>query len=221
MLKYKDKYNLMAEVDKSTNDFCRDKDGNLDNYLDIWIECNGKCKVFHYGGNVLQMYSPSLIRGKNILNKIYENLNKDIIFDIEFTDSEVLFKFKTKDIENLEPYIKPKTNHAGRSPFSQKNRRQQLGIKQSKKSDIPIEKLDEYKQISSQIGKENIYIYNKINDGFLAELSAKNKCSMDTIKDKIKNQNYTTRYFIFTYGEDIWNDYLDYIKNYIKENLNG
>jgi hypothetical protein len=217
-MKYKDKYNLMAEIDKRTNDFCRDDNGNLDNYNDIWIECEGKCRVYHYGSTHLQFYSRSLIRGRNILNKIYENLGKDIIYEIKYTDSEVLFKFKAKDIEKLEPYIKPKTNHAGRSCFSIKNLRKQLGIKKSEKHDVPNEKLDEYRQITSQIGKTNISIYNKINDGFLTNLSVKNNCSLDTFKDKIKSGNYTFRGFIFSLGEETWINYLDYIKDYIKEN---
>jgi hypothetical protein len=251
---YKDKYNLMAEVDKSTNDFCRDKDGNLDNYSDIWIECQGNCRVFHFGGNVLQFYSPSLGRGHNILKNIYnsiigscdkfnkisiyqdkngnnkesrlfnyesmykELLNKGIIFNIEETDEEVLFKFKAKDFDKLENFIKPKTNHAGRSPFSVKNLRKQLGIKKSEKHDIPIEKLDGYKQITSQIDKGNISIYNKINDGFLTELSIKNNCSQSTFKDVIKDKNYTFKGFIYSLGNEIWINYLNYIKNFLKEN---
>jgi hypothetical protein len=256
---YKDKYNLMAEVDKSTNDFCRDKDGNLDNYSDIWIECEGKCKLFHFGNSVIQFYCPSLGRGHNIMKDIYNNvigsydkytkinmyqdkygndkesriidyesMYKDlsgngIIFDIEETDEEVLFKFKAKDLDKLESYIKPKPaklnkKGLGRSCFSVKNIRRQLGIK-SQKSDIPIEKLAEYKQITSVIDKGNISIYNKINDGFLTVLNAKNHCSLDTLREEIKAKNYTTRFFIYSLGEKTWNEYLDYIKNFLEENL--
>jgi hypothetical protein len=245
----------MAEIDKSTNDFCRDKDGNLDNYSDIWIECHGNCRIFHFGGNVLQFYSPSLGRGHNILKEIYnsiigscdkfikistyqdkggnnkeskifdyesmysELLNNGTIFDIEETDTEVLFKFKAKDFDKLEKNIKPKTNNTGRSPFSVKNLRKQLGIKKSEKHDIPIEKLEEYKKITNQISKGNISIYNKINDGFLSVLSIKINCSQDTFKEKIKDGNFTSKGFIWSLGEETWNKYLDYIKNYLKENL--
>lgn len=217
MKNYKDRYNLMAEVDKRTNDFCRDKDGNLDNYSDIWIECQGKCRVYHFGSNVLQFYSPSIIRGRNILNKLNEYRN--VIFDIEETDKELLFKFKAKDFEKLAPCIQPKDNHAGRSCFSVKNLRHQLGIKTPKKCDIAPEILAEYQSITSQIGKENISVYNKINDGFLTELGIKNKCSLDTFKERIKTKNITTRCFIYGFGEQVWNEYLNYINNYIKENL--
>jgi mRNA degradation ribonuclease J1/J2 len=112
--KFKGKYSLQAEIDKSTGDFCRDKNGNLENYNDIWIECYGKGRVFHYGKNVLTYYCESKQRGKNIITAINE-LDKDLIFDIEETDSEVLFKFKANNIEKIEQFIKPKTTSADRS----------------------------------------------------------------------------------------------------------
>lgn len=250
MKNYKGKYNLLAEIDKRTGDFCRDDKGDLENYSDIWIECSGKGRIYHYGHSILQFYYPSLGRGHNILKNIYsgiigdcdkfqtvkilengnetksfdyetmylELINNGIIFDIEETSEEVLFKFKAKNLESLIEYIQPKTNYAKRSPFSVKNLRKQLGIKAPEKNDIPIDKLTEYKKITSQIGRENISIYNKINDGFITELCGKNNSSKDTFLQNIKDENYTIKGYIFSLGEDVWSNYLEYIKNYLKEN---
>jgi hypothetical protein len=166
----------------------------------------GKSKIFDYES----MYS--------------ELNNSGLIFDIEETSEEILFKFKTKDFEKLEKFIAPKPvklnkKGKGKSCFSVKKLRKQLGIKASKKHDIPIEKLDKYKQITSVIDKGNISVYNKINDGFLTDLSIKNNSSLDALKEKIKDEKYSTRGYLYSLGEETWNKYLDYIKNYIEENL--
>jgi hypothetical protein len=72
-MKYKGKYQLRAEIDKRTGDYCRDDKGNLENYSDIWIVCNGKGRIFHYGHNILEFYIPSLGRGHNIMKAIYQD----------------------------------------------------------------------------------------------------------------------------------------------------
>jgi hypothetical protein len=44
----------------------------------------------------------------------------------------------------------------------------------------------------------------------LTDLSLKNRCSLDTFKERIKG--ITTRKFIYDFGEATWNDYLNYIQ---------
>lgn len=75
--KYLGKYRLKAEIDKSTNDFCRDINGNLDNPYDIWIQCKNDIRIYHYGKDILEVYIPHIIKGKNIIKTIYRNfINK-------------------------------------------------------------------------------------------------------------------------------------------------
>lgn len=75
--KYLGKYRLKAEIDKSTNDFCRDVNGNLDNPYDIWIQCKNDIRIYHYGKDILEVYIPHIIKGKNIIKTIYRNfINK-------------------------------------------------------------------------------------------------------------------------------------------------
>ena len=59
----------MSEIDQRTNDFCRDKNGELNNPNDIYIKCADGIKIFHYGGDVLKVYIPSLQKGHNIVKK--------------------------------------------------------------------------------------------------------------------------------------------------------
>jgi hypothetical protein len=248
---YKGKYVLQAEVDKNTGDFCRDKDGNLDNYNDIWIVCDYKGRIFHFGGKILEFYCPSLGRGHNILKAIYQEYigsidkfvttstakRKDgkeyessrfdyeamydelkdsngIIFEAYDTDEEVLFKFKANNLDRLVKYIKPREvrkpkkegkEPKGSSPFAVKHTR--------KKCVIPIEKLAEYKKITSCLGKDNLIVYNEINKGFLADLRAKLHMSEDSFKSDFKA--WKTKEYIYSKGEKVWNDYMIYIKNYL------
>lgn len=80
--------------------------------IDVYIDCQFGNKVFHYGRDILQAYIPSLGRGHNILKAIQQT-NPSIIFDIEETDSEVLFKFKYASSDRIIPLLKPKTSGAG------------------------------------------------------------------------------------------------------------
>jgi len=76
--KYVGKYRVKADIDQSTNDFCRDVHGNLENNMDIWIKCAHGVKIFHYAGNTLQVYIPSIGRGRNIVKSIYKDyINPD------------------------------------------------------------------------------------------------------------------------------------------------
>ena len=229
--KYKGKYQLKAEIDKRTGDFCRDENGQLENYSDIWIVCNGKGRVFHYGGNKLIYYVPSLGRGHNIIKAIYndiigsiENANyetiykeltdNEIIFNIEETDEEILFQFKANNFDTIANYIKPKTFCASRSPFSNKNIPRS---NEAKKYEIPVEDLNEYKEITSVITQNDLSVYRKINNGFLTILSKKKHIAEDILSNEIKLRGWKFKEYIHSQGSDIWNDYLSYIENYLSE----
>lgn len=88
--KYIGKYRIKAEIDQNTNDFCRDVHRNLENNMDIWIKCANGIKVFHYGGDILQVYIPSIGRGRNIARSIY----RDYINPDNTKTSTVLIKKK-------------------------------------------------------------------------------------------------------------------------------
>jgi hypothetical protein len=176
--------------------------------------CDGRGRVFHYGHNILQYYQPSLGRGRNILKAININDSK-LIFDIEETDSEVLFRFKSSNFEILEKYIKPKLYYAkkGGSPFSVKYLNK--GNVNIKKYDIPMEDLALYKEITSLIPKGNISVYLNINNGFMAELTTKKYSNIAVIKEEIKASGLGQRDYFHSIGE--WKSYIEYIKNYMKE----
>lgn len=118
-MRYKGVYRLRTEIDKNTNTFPREYTGQLAEN-DVYIDCYKGTRIHHYGNRILEAYIPSLGRGHNIIKMIQTDLGDNIVFHIEETDSEVLFRFNSKHMNDLEPYLKPKTNGADRSPFRTK-----------------------------------------------------------------------------------------------------
>lgn len=76
-MKYKGIYRLRTEVDKRLKSFPREYDGTLaDN--DIYIDCEKKARIFHYGKGVLEYYIPSIKSGNSIIRTIYRDfINKN------------------------------------------------------------------------------------------------------------------------------------------------
>ncbi len=100
--KYVGTYRIKTEIDKNTNDFCRDISGQLENNNDIYISCQNNIRIYHYGGSTLEVYIPSKGRARNIINGIEQKYGDDIMFNIVETDAEVFCRFKDK---NLTKYL--------------------------------------------------------------------------------------------------------------------
>lgn len=214
----------------STNDFCRDKHGNLDSsFDDLYIDCANKVQTYHIGQSNLQAYIPSLGRGHNIIKAIYndtignvDSLNNDyetmysdlnkngLIFGIQETDKEILFNFKDKNIKIMEKYLKLKTSAANRSPFSSKN------LPKTKYT-IPKEDLDLYKEFTKDIPKEKMRVYIELNNGFLNSISNK-KNKLDVIKADMKMCGLKGKEYF--HSKNLWDKYINYIKENLEELLN-
>ena len=109
-MRYKGTYRLRTPIDEKLKVFPREYNGQFAEN-DVYIDCQ-KGKIFHYGKAILQFYTDSLGRGRNIIKAINNDLGEGIINNIEQTDEEVLFRFNSKYMEQLESYLKPKTNGA-------------------------------------------------------------------------------------------------------------
>lgn len=232
-MRYKGTYRVKAHVDESTNDFPRDTDGKLDTD-DLYIKCANGSQIYHYGHAILVAYVPSIGRGHNILralgeeligvkaeNKIpydelYSKLLKEgTIREIRETDEEIEFKFHSKNIELIAKYLKPQTSGSSISPFSTKN---------LPKSDytIPVEDLEEYREITVDISKDDILIISQITRSFLTVQLPKNKAyKSKDIKADMKLKKLKGKEYIHSIG--MWSEYLNYLKKEIstwKECLN-
>ena len=248
---FKGKYRLLCDVCKNTNDFPKRPDGTYEDN-DVYISCENKIRVYHYGHGVLQAYIPSIQRGRNLLKSYYRdyinesntitNINEyDIekddkivrvvketieiidkklyeyelkndttIFNLFETDEEVLFRFKARDMDKLEKYLKPRTSGANISPFSNKNRGKN-------KYEIPSKDLTQYKELIENLPQEQLILVAKWVRNFLKTTSSKKnpweKIRADMIQKGLGNKEYI-------HSIDKWDEFLEYMEkelNAIKE----
>lgn len=205
------KYRVVAEVNQNTNDYPRDKHGNLeDSFDDLYIRCRHGNRIYSYGRGVLVAYIPSTIRGNNILKALDEN----IAFDIETTDEEVLFKFKYKDIDQVATLLKAQNSPKDRegnyhyiSPFSTKNL-----VKN--KINIPEDKLARYKDLTSNSSQNNPFIIRNITNDFLNSLTNK-KLKIEDIKADMKLKGLKSKDYIFDIGK--FDEYLEFFEKRIEK----
>ncbi len=229
--KFKGKYRLKAPYDQ-TNQFPRDLDGTYSDY-DIYIDCSNNIQV-HYFGNrgTLEVFIPSIGRGRNIVKAIYsehiqdiekspyfsnnsfdydsfykdKELNK-IINTIFESDAEVSFRFHWSLMEQFEKYFKPKTSAASRSPFSSKN---------LPRSDYEIPEEDQlkYKEVTAKLPKEDILKVGHMTNDYIKTLANKKK-SLEAIKDDMKLNCMKAKEYI--HFIDKWDDYLKYLEKEIEK----
>ena len=204
--KFKGQYRIKVPYNLTTNDFTRKLNGNLED-VDCFIDCQYGNKIFHYGRDVLQAYIPSLGRGHNILKAINE-IDQSIIFDIEETDAEILFKFKYSNSDKIIPLLKPKTSGAGISPFSSKNLPRNKGYK------IPDEELQSYKDILANIPENERLSIGIITNNFIKSLVTK-KNTYEDIKADMKKKCLKGKEYIYSINK--WREYLVYLKNELKK----
>ena len=200
---YKGTYRLKTEYEKNSNTFPREANGQLaDN--DIYIDCYNNVRVFSYGHGVLECYVSSLGRGHNIVKAIQSDFEEDIIFHIEETDSEILFRFHAKNMKKLEKYLKPKTSGASISPFSTRN------LPKNKEYKIPDEEFAMYKNNVAKIPKERILSLTHMTNYYLKSLVTK-KNSWEDIKADMALKGLKSKEYIHSIGK--WNDYITYLED--------
>lgn len=204
--KFKGIYRLKCDYDLRTNDYNRKLNGTLED-MDIYVTCQYGNKVFHYGRDVLQAYIPSLQRGHNIIKAI-QQIEPNIIFNIEETDSEILFRFKYVNSDKIIPLLKPKTNGANISPFSSKN------LPKNKDFKIPEEELVTYKQIVQRVPKERILTLTHSTNDFIKSLATK-KNPIENIKADMKLKGLKGKEYIYSIGK--WNEYLNFLYKMISQ----
>ena len=187
------------------NTFNRKLDGTFED-TDCYIDCQYGNRIYYYGRNKLQAYVPSIGRGHNIIKAIKQQFQGEIIYDIEETDAEILFKFSTKDADKIIPLLKPKTSGANISPFSSKN------LPKNKDYKIPDENLVAYKNIVAKIPQERILILTHMTNKFIKSLVTK-KNTWEDIKADMALKGLKGKEYIHSIGK--WNDYISYLEENI------
>lgn len=224
-MKYKGKYRIKPNLDQITNDFPRDLDGSIDpSYDDIYIKCANNTQIYHYGHSTLVAYIPSIGRGHNILlgiakyigliskdenmrdyYKLYSLLEKDgTVFDIVENDSEIEFKFNSKNIDLIAEFLKPQTFGADISPFSSRNLPKQ-------EYTISNEEIEEYRKITSDICSDNKLLISHITNDFIKNILAKDKMYRTIpIKSDMRKKMLKGKEYIHSMG--YWDKYLEYLR---------
>ncbi|WP_099467885.1 hypothetical protein [Konateibacter massiliensis] len=141
-------------------------------------------------------------------DNFYHALNENkTIFNIEETDSEILFKFHSKNFSVLEPFLKPKQSTSGRSPFSTKNLRKI-------KYEMSSEDLSAYKEITTKIPSTDILKLSTYTNDFIKSLTNKSK-TLDDIKLDMSKKCIKGKDYIHSLGDKTWNNYLGFLKGEI------
>lgn len=224
-MKYKGKYRIMSHIDKNTNDYPRDLNGNIEQN-DAYIKCEKGNQIYHYGRSTLVAYIPSIGRGHNILfsiakdlcgledridyEKLYELLEQEgTIKNISENDKEIEFMFNAKNIEFIAKFLKPHVSGSNISPYSTRNL-------PKKKYTIPNDDLLKYKKITESISKDNILLISQITRRFFSDYLAKKSLykRKDFNKDMklkmLKGKEYI-------HSEGLWDEYLKYLQKEIND----
>lgn len=202
---FRGRYRILCEYDKRLNQFPRKLNGTFED-IDCYIICH-RGRIYHFGNRILEYYTDSLQRGHNIIKAIESQFQgEEIIFNIVETSSEVLFRFNAKDMERLEPFLKPKTSGADRSPFSTKN------LPKTKYT-IPNEESLQYKAIVEKIGQKRIIELTHTTNSFLQSLVTK-KNTWEDIKADMALKGLSGKNYIHSIGK--WNEYISYLERNIK-----
>lgn len=145
-----------------------------------------------------------------INNDLFETELKsnDIIFGLERTDSEILFKFKSKDMNLLETYLEPRTSGANISPFSVKNR-------PKINYDIPDQDLCRYKELTSKLDKDNMVFMAKYTREFISSLANKNN-TLEDIKADMRLKCLQGKNYIHSINQ--WDNYINYLEKHLCQN---
>lgn len=198
---------MRTPYDTTTNTFPREFNGQFaDN--DIYIDCANKVQICSYGHGILELYCPSIGRGRNIIKAIRETFQEEIILDYKETDFEVIFKFHAKHLEKLVPIVKPKTSGADISPFSSKN------LPKNKTYKIPDEDLISYKELVSKLPQNQLIALVHVTKDFIKSLATK-KYTYDEIKADMALKCLKGKEYIHSIGK--WKEYINYLKENLKE----
>lgn len=240
--KYVGTYRVKAEYDLDTNDYPRLEDGSLDpSFDDLYIDCKNDIKIKHGVGSVLSCYIPTRQRGMNILKQIYkdnsskelpvetastqkylENLcealvKEEILESAEVLDYEVYFEFKANNIEYIADLVGARTYGSSISPFSSKNL-PKVPYK------IPESDLKLYKDAIKNLPTRSVEMQGKtrtmvdgqvirsINDRFDKVIAKSQPKGFNANKDR-KKKGLKSKEYIHSFGNDMWNQYCEFLRN--------
>lgn len=140
-------------------------------------------------------------RGNNIIKAI-QQINPNIILYTQKGDSEVIFRFKYSDSDQVIPLLKPRTSGASISPFSSKN------LPKSNYT-IPESDLTEYKSVISDVPKNELLSICHTSNNFIKTLITKQN-PIENIKADMKLKGLKGKEYVHSIGQ--WDNYINYLR---------
>lgn len=204
--KYVGTYSVLAEYDRSTNDWVRDEYGNLDeSFEDFYIPLeDDKGRILYYYDKILILYitgDSALYRKlKNIQKKNPVKKAKELgIHDLSGS-GEGFIHINEKDLPKYLEYITPKTTNKKRDPFDYRN----LPVPYK----IPKKDLKDSEEIISKINSQGNFKFANLSRKFI-----KTVCNVDL--SDFRKSGLTFSNFIHQNGK--WEEFLIFLKKNINK----
>lgn len=221
MMNYKGRYRVLCELDMDTNDFPRSSDGKIDDDAGLYIPCKYNGKIYAYGreGKYMQLcaYIPSRTRGRNIKKQ----MDKDKIpyHHYDETDEEATFRFPSTEIDTVAKLMGAKVSGANISPFSTRNL-------PKIKVEIPTDKMQVYKDITSRLNRNDMLVIKNINKSFMNEILAKKlrpkgQRKLYDYREDQKKLGLSRDVKGYIWSKNMFDEYLSYLDKKITEHLSN
>ena len=237
MMRYKGKYRVLCELDMETNDFPRNSDGKIDDDVGLYIPCKYNGKIYDHGyyrgtvNDVLRIMPSSkwidyigteelaqkIARGRNIKKQ----MDKDKVpyHHYDETDEEVSFLFPSTGIDIVAKLVGAKVSGANISPFSSKNLPRT-------KVEIPTDKMQVYKDITSRLNRNDMLVIKAINKSFMDEILAKKLRPKGQRKpydyrEEQKKLGLARDVKGYIYKKGMIDEYLSYLNEKVTEHLDN
>lgn len=200
------KYRLKLPIDKNTNDFPRNVDknnkyGSIED-IDMYIPCKYG-EISYYGHGKINVFITSKTVGRRLIKELSTGKGVSLTHVVE-GDDELSFVVSSKELDYIARNLKAQTMGKNIRPTSTKNL-------PTSNYEIPIEKIEEYKKITSAIPLGEGLKVKTITDRFLNEILAKKYKIKDIVADmKLKCMARQKKEYIDSYG--MWNEYIEYLK---------
>ena len=200
------KYRLKLPIDKNTNDFPRNVDknnkyGSIED-IDMYIPCKYG-EISYYGHGKINVFITSKTVGRRLIKELSTGKGVSLTHVVE-GDDELSFVVSSKELDYIARNLKAQTMGKNIRPTSTKNL-------PTSDYEIPIEKIEEYKKITSAIPLGEGLKVKTITDRFLNEILAKKYKIKDIVADmKLKCMARQKKEYIDSYG--MWNEYIEYLK---------
>ena len=208
------RYRVLAKYDLKTNDFPRNKSGEIEeSFEDLYIPCTkGNGEIRHtYETDMLAFYTEKQTTAKSIVKQLQSRKScPEYIYDDHYSDEAMIY-FNAKDMDFFAKVFGAKTVGKNIPPFSRKN----LPVLEYS---IPKEDKKEYDDILSKLtGRDKNNFAKLIIDEFdpKIELYKGKKFNFKEDREKTNLDNLTYIHYV-----GLWDKFIRYARKRARQEFN-